>query len=540
MIYSYEPSFMSKNTVSSVARRLALISDPDIRITLNQHDNSPHHIYTTGSAIDGHVAIIAPHNARFDAVEITFEGAVNVSVEHMSPVAQHTALTKRKTFLKLTMPIPESCYPVPRIAEGGHKYIFPFNFVIPSQLLLSACAHPVSSPEVQDAHLLLPPTVGDAELAGKDDLSPFMSKIEYAIIAKVIRIKEADGKSVTLTHALRKLRVIPQTAAKPPSHADTLDVEYALIRTKSLKKGLFKGKLGKITASAEQPSSFITSTSSASTNPPTLMVPLKLIFVPSEAATKLPRLNSVTTRIKASTFYGVRPLAELAKKSDKLATAYDPSRSVFTATIPLATLAIESSESWEFHPASSPAVVRRDSGYSTSSGASDSPSCVEHEASPNYTVTDIGGEFGHYTATIHVPVTLPSAKTWLPTFQSCLLSRIYGLDFTLSVSTSHSSSTLNLRLPVQIATRGDDEPQMGRRLSEEEAEIEMEVEDVFRPRLLSVPNEDYVGGSVLAGQGQEDHQGQAAAQHQQQQEEVEDDVLPGYESVGMRPSQRIW
>lgn len=526
---------ISKNTVSNYARRLAHSGGPDLVITLDQHNNSPHHIYTTGSEINGNVAITAPHTSRFDIVEISLEGTTKVSIEHMSPVAHHTSLVRQKTFLKLTMPIPESAYPVPRIAEAGQTYIFPFNFVIPAQLLLNACTHPVGSPHVQDAHLRLPPTLGDVELTEKDDLSPFMSKIQYAVIVKVARINETDGKPSILTSGLKKLRVVPHTLAEPPVHVEALDTEYALIKTKNLKKGLFKGKLGSVTVSAEQPSSFITSTTSPAKSPATNMVPLKLVFVPAEANAKPPRLNSVTSRIKASTFYGVSNLKELAKKSDKLATAYDSTRSVYTTTVALSNLAIDSSASWKFHPNSSPSTIRRDSGYSTCSAADS-----EREASPSYSVTNTDGEFGHYTSTIHVPLTLPASKTWLPTFQSCFIARIYGLDFALSVSTSHGSSTLNLRLPVQIAT-GRDEPETMRRMSE--AEIEMEVDEAFRPRVLSVPNAEYVGGSVLSGQGpaQEQELGRAQVQTSQSpQEQSDGDRLPGYESVGRRGSQRVW
>ncbi|KAL5338122.1 hypothetical protein BJX70DRAFT_388833 [Aspergillus crustosus] len=61
--------------------------------------------------------------------------------------------------------------------------------------------------------------------------------------------------------------------------------------------------------------------------------------------------------------------------------------------------------------------------------------------------------YSAYTATLLVPVTLPKDKSFIPTFHSCLMSRVYSLDFQISVQ--HSSSVVKLRVPMQIAAERD-------------------------------------------------------------------------------------
>jgi hypothetical protein len=60
---------------------------------------------------------------------------------------------------------------------------------------------------------------------------------------------------------------------------------------------------------------------------------------------------------------------------------------------------------------------------------------------------------GSYTATVLVPVTLPKDKSFIPTFHSCLISRVYNLSFQLSVP--GAASAFRLRAPMQIGAERD-------------------------------------------------------------------------------------
>jgi hypothetical protein len=476
----YEPSFMSTNTVATIARKIAQHGHPEVDIKLDQHNDKPI-TYTTADSLSGEVSITAPHTARFDEVEITLQGLTLTHVENMTPVSTNARIEARHPFLKLTMPIPESDYPQPRIAEAGQTYKFPFNFVIPEHLLPTACKHNCVADHVHEAHLHLPPSMGDKEISPSDDLAPDMVKIVYAIRVRVLRTRERDGKIIVLTDRSRKIRVIPAIPEAPPMHISADDKEYTLSVTKQLRKGMFAGKLGKITVSASQTKAL--TVPSSSTAETTIMATLKLRFDPSEANAPPPRLGSLTSKIKSSTFYAVKPLSDLASRGTMLVT-YDLTRGIYSTTTSLATRCVEN-VTWTHHH---PQPIRRDSGYSTCSG------CSSDSSSSEVTVTPQTKSW--YEASILVPLTLPASKTWLPTFHSCLTSRIYSLDMSLSVHTPGTgvpSSTISLRLPVQISSG----PEGLSEASLEAAAAQEEVEDYLRPRVIQMPGEEFVMGSTL-------------------------------------------
>src|SRR5271167_1814149 len=144
----YEPSFMSTNKIANYAKKIAQHGKPVIDISLNDHNDVPF-TYTTSDSLSGQASITSPHSARFDEVQITLEGITSTYVEVMTPVASQSRIKARHQFLKLVMPITESDYPQPRVAEAGQTYRFPFNFVIPEHLLPSACKHPTVADHVQ-------------------------------------------------------------------------------------------------------------------------------------------------------------------------------------------------------------------------------------------------------------------------------------------------------------------------------------------------------------------------------------------------------
>lgn len=489
----YEPSFMSTTTIATYARKITHYGHPEVEIKLDQHNDKPI-TYTTGDSLSGQVSITAPHTARFDEVEITLEGVTVTHVENMTPVAAHARIDARHPFLKLTMPIPESDYPQPRIAEAGQTYKFPFNFVIPEHLLPTACKHRVVGNHVHEAHLHLPPSMGDKEICPSDDLAPDMVKIQYAIRVRVTRTRENSGKVIVLTDRARKLRVIPAIPEAPPMHIPADDREYTLSVAKTLRKGMFAGKLGRIIISASQTKALAASATPSSSS--TIIATLKLRFEPSEANAQPPRLGSLTSKIKASTFYAVKPLDDLANRS-AMCLSYDLSRGVYSTTTSLATRCVEA-VSWTLHRRSSSSSsssssqnpIRRDSGYSTCSSDSSSPETTVTPPPPSAKTW--------YEASIIVPLTLPTSKTWIPTFHSCIASRIYSLDMSLSVHTPGTGvppTSISLRLPVQISS-GPSE--LSSELSAAAAqEAESEVEDYLRPRIIQVPGEEYVLTSTL-------------------------------------------
>ncbi|KAE8450637.1 hypothetical protein EG329_005981 [Mollisiaceae sp. DMI_Dod_QoI] len=474
-------------TLAGYARRVTSNGRPDMEIILDDYEEGK--CFTTFDPLSGRVEITAPHEARFDEIQITLEGTIKTYVENLSPHSTRSKTTARHNFLKLTMPIRESEYPQPRIAEAGRTYTYPFNFVIPDRLLPRSCSHGCTTEHVHDAHLQLPPSMGDRELSGRDDMAPEMAKVNYAIRVKVVRNRERDGQEMVLVEGSKKLYIVPAVAEEPPMNVGHADKDYVLSKTKSLKKGMFSGKLGKITVAAAQPSALVLpSPSSSSTVPDTTMSTITLRFDPHDSSSQPPRLGGLTTKIKASTFYGARPATQFPSHHE-MVQQFESTRGVYDSSITLSSRCVEA-VSWTRHTPS-PAYMRRNSASSTSSSdCSDETHGLEpapKEGKP------------YYTAEIFVPITLPACKTWIPTFHSCILSRMYIIDMTLTIHTPGTgvpASTVSLHLPVQIAAMGHNTERPA--LTEEEEAAELAgVDEFLRPRVIEMPSPELVGNSVL-------------------------------------------
>ena len=260
--------------------------------------------------------------------------------------------------------------------------------------------------------------------------------------------------------------------------------DYVLSKTKSLRKGMFSGKLGKITASAAQPRAIILPSPSPTKAPATTMATVDLRFDPHEASLEPPRLGGLTTKIKAITFFSARPAQNFPTRAD-MASAIESSRGVYKCTVPVSSRCVER-VAWEKHIA----PQRRNSDSSTcSSECSDSAI----------------GERPYYTATILVPINLPSYKRWVPTFHSCIVSRVYAIDLTLTVHTPRTgmpASSISLHLPVQVAADGNRTGLADLTAAEAHQELQ-EANEFFTPRVIHVPSEEHVGNSVLSPRSSE-------------------------------------
>jgi hypothetical protein len=336
-----------------------------------------------------------------------------------------------------------------------------------------------------------------------------MGKVTYSIKVRIVRNRERDGEERVLVEGSKKILIVPASAEEPPISVTQTDKEYTLSKTKSLKKGMFSGKLGKITVSADQPNALILpAPSSSPCVPVTTMATVNLRFDPHESTSQPPKLGGLTTKIKASTYYAARP-AVLFPTHLNMVQQFESTRGVYDTTLPLSSRCVEA-VSWTKHTPS-PAYIRRNSA---SSSSSDSDCSLPPSTSKDKP---------YYTAEILVPITLPTSKAWVPTFHSCILSRTYTIEHSLTIHTPGAgvpASTVSLRLPVQIAARGS----LGRRatLTPEEAAAELVAADEFlRPRVLEVPRSELVGNSVLGGSVEGIREGET--------EMVRVDLPPSYE-----------
>ncbi|CAN9204419.1 unnamed protein product [Alternaria alternata] len=470
-------------------RNISHYGEPTIAIDLNETGGHSHKFITSYSSMDtieGTVTITAPHDIRFEDIDIAFIGTSQVYVDRMTTSPTMTGRTEAKhRFLTLRQPIDESNFPTPRVFEAHRAYKFPFTFTVPSQLLPKACSHSVASDHIRDMHLTLPPSIGDPDLAGfgstlLDDLAPEMSKITYGIQVKIAQNRGSEGMTL-LCEKLKKVRVKPAFPEQPPLNIDHND-EYRSRQEKTVKKGLFKGKLGTLSAKTVQPPPLVIPGARTEGRLITTMAKLILRFDPTEETSTPPKLGSLSTKMKVLTYYASLPRQNLPTRST---LGFDLSQGLYSEYVPLSNLCIASAQWGKHDSAQNPSpesLVRRDSGISDCSTMSEAEEAFAMgilPASKDYKQ----GLF--YTAQILVPITLPTTQNFIPTFHSCLISRTYTLALQFS---AHGSSSIHLKVPVQICAEGSDTGIENARARSVEETALRAAADVFAPRSVAPPS----------------------------------------------------
>lgn len=518
---SMHPRRMS---VGNKVRTLAHHGKPIVEIELDKVDGAMGlwiTSYSTMDTIEGIVWVTAPHDTPFQDIQISFIGkprskirdtrkkrswkadgrigASHVFVDRVTaapPLSGRTEATHR--FLQLKQPIAPFEMPPNQKLLAGTRYGFRFTFTIPAQLLPRACTHPVANDAVRERHLQLPPSMGDPDVAGfggilLDDLAPEMSKVMYYIQVRIIQGRCADGVPEVLVDKCRKVRVKPAFEEQPPLDADLVNHagEYRFQQEKTIRKGMFKGKLGTLTAQTAQPKALMIPGARSTCNSPISTIAKVLLrFDPADEANLPPRLGSLVSRIKVNTFYASTPVRNIPTRA---VVAYDMTQGLYGETVPLSTLCVASAQ-WQKHksgscpsPATSQTgLFRRDSGVSNCSTRS--PSLASNPGIVAPSSKYIQGST-YYTAEILVPITLPMHKNFLPTFHSCLISRSYTLSLQISAQAGGiGGPSLHLKVPIQIAAEGSDTGNENARMRNEEnsrLRTDRDILDMFTPRNMS-------------------------------------------------------
>ena len=395
----------------------------------------------------------------------------------------------QQMFLKLRQPIDETEYPTPRILEAGRTYKYPFTFVVPDRLLPQVCTHEKKNAHIHRSHTMLPPSLGDPMVAGnngktlQDDMAPEMSQISYVVRVGVLKRSSTDQRQLkALANIAKKIRIIPIVEEEPPINVVNHSY-YCTRKEKSVKRGFLRGKLGRLVASSAQPKPIRLSPPNCEardTVSTAATVQLRFDPVGNE---KPPRLGSMTSKLKASTFFSAGPWEDFPSQSGNLPFS-QVGQGLYTESVHLSTMCVASAQ-WEKHSASSEAD-RRPSSLSQSSEDSTGPS------------DGFTGDT-YYTASVVVPVTVPNHKTFVPTFHSCLLSRTYSLDVSLSWHTPGTNvltPSISLRLPIQITTQTKDDSLIKSTLGMVVSQEEMD--QFFSPRSVSPPTDNTVVDVNLA------------------------------------------
>ncbi|KAE8147486.1 hypothetical protein BDV25DRAFT_160260 [Aspergillus avenaceus] len=463
-------SFVTRG--SSVLEPLGL-SRPKVDIELVGQTDGHVNAYTTKDRIEGTVTIKVDRDTRFDEVDITFEGSSRTSVERVAMPGRTGAY---QTFLRLRQPIEDAAYPTPRVLEAGRTYSFPFTFVVPDRLLPHVCSHKKTNIHVERSHTLLPPSLGDPMLSsnGKsalNDLAPEMCRISYLVRATVQR-KLDHSSPKTLASVGKKVRIIPAVDEEPPLNI-TDDETYCIRKEKDVKRGFMRGKLGRLVVASSQPKPVQISPPNCQANDSVstaATVHLRFDPVGKEAP---PRLGTVWSKLRVSSLFSAEPWGDYP--SPRNLPWAQIGQGCYTETVPLSTMCVASAQ-WTKHTSGSN-LSRCDSMESTSS--------ADSLTGPSASFT--GSTY--YTASVVVPITLPKSKAFVPTFHSCLISRIYCLELSISYHTPNTNiltPTASLKIPIQLASqpRSDTKAKEPHEISLLEVDAEF-----FSPRSIAPPQQ---------------------------------------------------
>ncbi|KAK3292253.1 uncharacterized protein B0H64DRAFT_225153 [Chaetomium fimeti] len=445
-------SMVSPSMAPSHAKRMAYPKS-DINVNLKDHYSSK--VYTSLSPVTGDLTITTKRDVSFDSIQILLLGYTKTLFEGLSAPQEVT-----HTFLKMVMPIPESTYPVPRVLETGQTYTVPFNFVIPSQLTINACNHARLSDAMQDHHVRLPPSLGGWE---RDDMAPLMAQVEYKITARVLR-HDGDHKT-RIMEANQPLRVLPASPEDPPLNITAKDRLYRMSKAKTLRKNILATKLGRITAEAIQPGAAVLSADGrrVMSHP---MAHIRLAFDAASPRALPPTITGVTAKVTAHTYYSSGTIASFPNLGEWNAPYLTDRRGQFFTSTALPPVTLAEQPAWTSssqQPTPAP-LARRDSGYGSSlhsSNSSSSDLAHQHLLSPKqqhanpsqpHQQSQNQQQPQQHTATLAIPLSLPTdKKTLVPTFHSCIASRVYTVQLTVALASKGASNSLSLVVPLQVA-----------------------------------------------------------------------------------------
>jgi hypothetical protein len=312
-----------------------------------------------------------------------------------------------------------------------------------------------------------------------DDMAPQMSRVSYIIRVSVLKKGTGAGAGArpkVLLAVAKKVRIIPAVDEQPPLEFLDNSDDYCFRREKNIRKGLLRRKLGRLVVAAPQSKPLqLPAPNTKSTGEASTAVTVHLRFDP-DGSEPPPRLRTLWSKLKVLTFFSTTPWEDFPSKSPGL--TWNQNRGFYTKTVPLSSMCVASAR-WEKHSMAE-GRIRRVSLQSASSADTVTGSSASYA----------GNAF--YTASIIVPITLPPGKAFVPTFHSCLISRVYVLELCVSYHTPNANalaSSVTLKIPLQVTS------------AYREGSIESPVDDTmehmaidhefFRPRIITPPSGDF-------------------------------------------------
>lgn len=237
------------------------------------------------------------------------------------------------------------------------------------------------------------------------------------------------------------LQIIPAIEEQPP-----LDVrvegdnryDYRIRKDKKIHNGTGRRKMGRLVVQSTQPQSLTLPNFRGpdADRIPTTTATINVRFDPVHESTPPPALATLKAKLRVATGFAVVPMDEIPTKTAHW-VGNSIFRGLFVETLNLPSRAISKIE-WQKHT-SSISPNPRDTKIPQSSKAYK------------------GGPF--YTSRVLVPISLfRDGKVFVPTFNSCLISRMYTLDLVLTFSTPKWTITdpqTHLKLPIQVCSEAN-------------------------------------------------------------------------------------
>ncbi|KAF4946233.1 hypothetical protein FSARC_14246 [Fusarium sarcochroum] len=275
----------------------------DIEIE-NHYDSK---IYSSGSILQGRLIISPCVDQHVSALTISLVGE---TTSHLIGRSIRSVAIHR--FLKLDMLTPEIPELISEPLKRGHVYTVPFQFVIPEQLLPTACTHDVDSAKVREHHSCLPPTLGGWR---ENDMGPGSIQIEYAINACVTSSASMRPRSFRDLAVKKTVKIVAKSIESPPIHVSAASQRYMLGATKTLRQSLFWRSLGTISATAMQPEPLYIHPYSKVIAPSHIDVGLN--FDPAKSGIIPPQPDAISLSIRSRTWFNVDPMSGFPDLDDR-------------------------------------------------------------------------------------------------------------------------------------------------------------------------------------------------------------------------------
>lgn len=270
-----------------------------------------------------------------------------------------------------------------------------------------------------DDHLQVPPTMGgwhkwehDGEILS--DPTPDMVEVCYKVTA-VATLKDSQGRSTTAEIA-RRICIVPSFPEAPPQFSSS----YRIREESIVKRNILSNRLGCLVMEAQPPSALkgIKSGNAVSCR-------VLVRFDPASHEWGPPPADGIMRKIHVTTIY-TSGAALAADNADGQERSYTEALS-----LPPFNLSgvqwLKKYPGWEH--------MQLSNGRMT----------------PSEVIAPSAGYVGgvYYLLKLSIPVEFPAGKILVPTFRSCLVSRTYELEISLSLS---STAPISVRFPLQICT----------------------------------------------------------------------------------------